>query len=129
MPESFDASIYKFMKSVDSFFENALGKISSSIHPLPMEIKTFEKHDHYVIRVEGVMKEQLRFEVVDGFLKLEVEESKESIIQNDKTGFSSEERSYQRMERFIPISEGLTKKDIVTTYNDEVITFYVPKVR
>ncbi|ARI77519.1 Hsp20/alpha crystallin family protein [Halobacillus mangrovi] len=129
LPEIFDESIYKLLKSVDSFFENALGRISSTIRPLPLGIKTFETPDHFLIEVEGVTKEQLRYNVIDGFLRIEVEESKESIFQNAKNGFSSEERSYQRVERFIPISKGLTKKDIVTTYNDGVTTFYIPKVR
>lgn len=128
-PEIFDESIYNLMKSVDSFFENALRKISSSIRRLPLEIKTFDAPDHLEIEVEGVAKEQLSFSVVDGYLRIKVEDSKELIIQHDKNDFFSEERSYQRMERFIPISNGLTEKDIVTTYNEGVTTFYIPKVR
>ncbi|KHE69268.1 Hsp20 family protein [Halobacillus sp. BBL2006] len=129
LPKIFDDSFYQIMSSVDSFFDKALERLSSSILQFPFEVKSYETQSYYMVEAElgGYSIEQIQLDVLDGFLKIGLEDSRQSIIQHEDKGRYHEEKSYQRMERFIPVARSISKSDIKTSFNDGVLKIFIPK--
>jgi HSP20 family protein len=130
LPKIFDDSFYKIISSVDTFFDKAFDQLSSSIRQFPFEVKSYETQSYYIVEADlrGYSIEQIHFDVEDSFLKIGLEDSRESIIQYEDKGRYHEEKSYQRMERFIPVARKISRSDIKASFNDGILQVIIPKV-
>jgi HSP20 family protein len=89
-------------------------------------IDVYEKDNRLFTKIDlpGLTKEDVKVEVLDGFLtisghrKNETEEKKENVYRS--------ERQYGTFERTVPLPEGVKPEDVKATFADGVLEVSVP---
>jgi HSP20 family protein len=89
-------------------------------------IDVFEKDGRLVTKIDlpGLKKEDVKVEVIDGYLAISGERKSE--MEERKDAFYRCEREYGSFYRAIPLPEGAKVEDINATFNEGVLEVSVP---
>jgi HSP20 family protein len=89
-------------------------------------IDVFAKDGWLVTKIDlpGMKKEDVKVEVIDGYLTIAGERKSE--IEEKKEAFYRCEREYGRFYRTVPLPEGIKLEDVKATFNEGVLEVSVP---
>jgi len=90
------------------------------------EIDVFEKDNRLVTRIDlpGMKKDDVKIEVMDGYLTISGERKSEA--EEKKDTYFRCEREYGSFYRAVPLPEGIRLEDITATFADGVLEVSVP---
>jgi HSP20 family protein len=90
------------------------------------EIDVFEKDNRLVTRIDlpGMKKDDVKIEVMDGYLTISGERKSEA--EEKKDNYFRCEREYGSFHRAVPLPEGVKLEEITATFADGVLEVSVP---
>jgi HSP20 family protein len=94
--------------------------------PWSPNIDVFEKEDRLIARVDlpGTKKEEVKVEVVDGWLAISGERKHE--MNEEKENFYRREREYGTFYRALPLPEGAKVEEVKAVFDNGVLEVTVP---
>lgn len=110
------------LKSIDHFFHQT----SSFVHPIPIRIS--EEKDVWVIEAElpGIEKEQLRLDIYQQAIRIQVNQSEQLEYKDDKEGLIEQQKQSYTRQRIVPLPFLVNEKHVRATYKNGLLQIIIP---
>jgi HSP20 family protein len=111
----------------DRIFRDMLSGGARSTEKWPMHVEEYVEADHCVIRLEmpGLDPDK-DIDVEIGSGTVHVTARREERTTDDRPGSYRSEFRYGSFERYVPLPEGATDKDVAATYKDGILEVRLP---
>ncbi|WP_161524670.1 Hsp20/alpha crystallin family protein [Alteribacter lacisalsi] len=113
------------LSSLDGFFHETMEKISI---PRSIQVYEYETKKEYIIEAElpGIRKSQVSLDVYHNYIRISVNSRQEAEARDDKNGFWSRSRQFQRAERTITLPFYVDEKEVKAALKDGLLVIRIP---
>ncbi|RNA69825.1 Hsp20/alpha crystallin family protein [Alteribacter keqinensis] len=116
------------LSSIDGFFQDTIKQIST---PRAINVYEYETKREYVIEAElpGVKKNQISIDIYHNYIRIAVNDHGVSETRNEKKGYVSQSRKFQRAERTISLPFYVNESEVKATLKDGLLVIRIPNRR
>ncbi|MEC5424572.1 Hsp20/alpha crystallin family protein [Virgibacillus sp. C22-A2] len=131
LPKQSDETPFNdIMKNLDSFFNESVKNFNSLFNQSTFDVDVYETKSNVIIeaKLPGYKRDQIKLEIIGNQIKIYVENTKLEEFRNDQRKYRSNGRSFQSMERSIPLSFTISEKDTRASYKNGILKITTPKM-
>ncbi|RBW71394.1 Hsp20/alpha crystallin family protein [Bacillus taeanensis] len=125
-PKLFNEKVLQdWFSTLDGFFQEPFQRFFD--RQIPVDV--YETLTELIVEADlpGVKREQIHLEWLEDGLKITVEDKKIVEEENNHEKYYRKERSFQRMERYIPLPYTAAVKEIKAKFQNGILEIKIPK--